>query len=78
MKPRRPPVSRETARREVQITLAGVARIFLAATVGAFAEALLAPPIRWGLLGLAVAFGGGALWMEHKKRRVVVNGTKTD
>ena len=60
---------KETARREVRITLAGVSRICLAAAIGAFMDYLLAPPIRWGLLALALGFGLGALAMKHKSQR---------
>lgn len=60
-------MTRDRARREVKITLAGAARIALAGAIGAFLETIIGPPVRWGLLLLAMAFGLGAMAATHHR-----------
>ena len=60
-------MTRARARHEVEITLAGAARILLAGALGAFLEVLVGPPIRWGLLALGGMFALGAVMASHRQ-----------
>lgn len=59
---------RDASRREVTVTLGGFTRVFAASAVGAFLDEILGPPVRWGLLALALICGAGALWVKSRQR----------